>query len=581
MKAWRLLGRVTAGLALIVLPLVCRLAGAEEQPSRSEQIKPVLVVTFSGLDRLLEDADFIGKVVGTENLGDTVKMFLSQQTGEAGVPGVDPKRPCGVLVQTDGFQFLVCGYVPVSDLRKTLDWLKQKDLEFQQEGDVWSVELPNGQTLYAVQKGNWAVLAADKQVLGIVEAAPPAEFDSLAQKYDLGLSVHLTNIPPMFKQLAVGMIQQGIEMGLQQAAESGQDVEEQRKMAQYSLRQIQEVMDEVETLAVGLNVNDPAAAVALELVTVPRPGTQYAQGLAANRELKTRLGGFVVPGATLMIRETAKASERDIEEFRTIMPKYRAMLTAPLDKDEKMSKREKELAKNLINTILDSVQATVEKGTLDLAGSLHLSDQQCELVAGSILADAGKVEAEILKILKEAMKAYPEAQKHIRLNAETYQGYRFHTVTVPESEMEDAPEGLRKILGDRFSIVLAFSDEALCMAAGPDAVGMLKKAIDTSAQETAVDKLVEVYVALRPLLQFVALVTEEEDARQTIQNILEAVTEKDRVRLEGTITGEKAVMRLEIEEGVMKCIAEAVKAGMKAKAESGAPAFPLPTPQAP
>lgn len=581
MKAWRLLGRVTAGLAVVLLPLVSRLAAGGELASRSMQIKPVVIVSFAGVDRLLEDADFIGKVVGVENLGDMARMILSQQTGQGGVPGVDSERPCGVVVQTDGFQFLVCGYVPVSDLRKTLDWLEGRGVEFQREGDVWSVELPNGQTLYAVQKGNWGVLAADKQTLGVVGAAPPAEFDELAQKYDLGLSVHLANIPPMFKQLAVGMIQQGIEIGLQQAAESGQDVEQQRKMVQRSLQGLQVVMDEVETLALGLNVNDPAAAVALELVAVALPGTQYAQSLAAQRDLKTRLWGFVIPGATLMIRETGRASQRDIEEFRAAIPEYKALLTAPIDKDEKMSNREKRLAKNLIDTILDSVQATVEKGTLDLAGSLHLSDQQCELVAAVILTDAGKVEAEILKILEEAMKDDPEAQKHIQLNAETYQGYRFHTVTIPESEMSDAPEGLRKILGDRFTIVMAFSDEALCLAAGPDAPGILKKAIDGSAQETAVDSVFEAYVALRPLLQFVAVVAEDDDTRQTIKSILEAVPEKDRVRFEAVINGEKVATRFQIEEGVVKCIAEAVKAGMKARAESGVPAFPLPTPQAP
>ncbi|MGB9690119.1 hypothetical protein [Thermogutta sp.] len=579
MRSWNLFRTFLAATCGLLLSLPGQLVAQQQPVSPSLEVKPVAVVSFSGIDRLFEDVEYLGKVAGVEGLADNLKNVLAAQTGEAGVPGVDATRPCGVVVQTDGFQFLVTGYVPVTDFDKTREWLKSKEVELKQDGDIWSADLPNGQTVFVSHKNKWAVIALDKQVFSQIGDNPPPALTELSSDHDLGIVVYMANIPPMFKQLGLSMIQQGMDMALQQQAkETGQDVTEQRKMMQQSFQQVQVMLDEIDTVTVGLTVNSPRAAVSLVFTVVPRPGTEYARSIRQNRDLKTRLSGFVLPDSTFMLRETARPSPRDIEQFKTMtIPNYKKLFTKALDEEKTLGKKEKRLATDLVDALLDAVGATIDKGTLDLAFSAQLSDQQLSMLFGMMLENATKVEDAFLNLLKEAAKNDPDVKEHFHVNATEYKGFRFHVLDLSVSDMKDIPEAMRQMLREDVAFVLASSDHAFAMAFAPKAVDLLKKAIDQMDSESSVSKLLDMYIALNPLLKFISVVAEEQETREQVQQLLPLVSEKDRVTLTTSIEAEKATIRFGIDEGVVKLLINMAMTLQRKAAEGG---LPLPVPSA-
>ena len=91
----------------IWLPIVA-LAGllgsaAAAPPELSPQdLKPVAVISIAGYDAVLKTIADIGAVAGSPGREQALDAMVKGATGGEGLPGVDPKRPWGVAVMTDG-----------------------------------------------------------------------------------------------------------------------------------------------------------------------------------------------------------------------------------------------------------------------------------------------------------------------------------------------------------------------------------------------------------------------------------------------------------------------------------------------
>ncbi len=566
--------------ALAALPLL----GLPDVAAQPSQTKPVLVVSFSGLDRLWEDADFLGNLGGVSNLADNLKQLLAAQTGGVpGVPGVDAKRPCGLVVQTNGAEFIVAGYLPVVDLPKMIDWLGTSGVEATKQGDAYRVDMPNGQSLFVAQKGDWAVISVSTEALAQVPSAPPQELDQLASAYDLGVSAYIGNIPPMWKQLGLAMIQQGIQTAMeQQPNQSDEEFAAQKAMVQRSFEQMQQSLNELDRILIAVNIDGKAGVITLDLETTVIPGTESANELALNKDLKTKLAGFVMSDATLALRETVKAGPRSITQFKDSLSQYEGMINSSLDKDTKLKSREKKLLKQLFTTFFTSLAETVEKDQLDFAMSMKLDSKSCEGLLAMTLLNAQDVENTVTDILKQAAKDEPDLAKVLKLNAETYKGVRLHVVGLPADALDEAPQAFKDILGSNASAVIGFGDKLVCMAFGPDAVSSLEKALDQSGNEVAVNKLLEGHVKVRPLIEFIQVVGGDqmsEEDRQTVEQLIKAASEKDQMTLEGTLIENGSRVRFELQEGVLKLVAQLVTkavAEARGRAEQFAPGGMVP-----
>lgn len=555
-------------LALLGLPAVAA--------AQNTAMQTVGAVAIGGVDRLMEDAEYVGKLAGNPQLGEMMKAMIAAQTGGAdGIPGLDAKRPAGVLVQTDGMDFYVYGMVPVTKLDDLLKLLSQFGITAEKQGDVYAVEGPQ-QTFYAVEKNGWVVLGMSKESLATVPADPTV-LQELAGSYDLAVKINLQRIPPMYRQLAVALIQQGMQQGMQ--PEPGQTPEEfelQKRMAMQSLTQVQDALNELDTITVGMSLDGSAGTLALDVQLTVLPNTKTARLLQANTNLTTALAGFVRPDDTLVIQAVAKYTAESVQLMKQQLEDYKKLISAGLKKDGDLNAKERRMVMEIVDQVFSQLTATMEKQGADIAISGSLTGETLSVIGGIVLDDPAPLEARVKELFNDAKQQNAELAELVKLDAETYAGVRFHVLQVPHAAIaQDSPEFAEFLKGKDMQAVLGVGEHAIYFAAGSDAVGDLKAALDASKDREPLDATSRGRIALKPLLEF-ALAMSDEDAdgaeRAQIEELLSAMSgDRDVILVEGKLIANGSLTRIEIGEDVLKLIGAAVQKGMAGAGQGFSP----------
>ena len=156
---------------------------------------------------------------------------------------------------------------------------------------------------------------------------------------------------------------------------------------------------------------------------------------------------------------------------------------------------------------MDVLEKTVEGGKVDGGLMVNLAPKNVHVVAGLKIAEGAKLDKVVKQVVERVGKENPTATQLIKLDAETYQGVRFHVFTFPVALIpEHEREGFSKVFGDKVEIViLGIGDDSVYVAYSSDAAKTLKEVIDKS--KSASDKStppMQLAVAATPIAQFVA-----------------------------------------------------------------------------
>lgn len=557
MSRWqRMLGAAAlcGTIALVVLPAV---AAAQNTGTQT-----VAAVAIGGIDRLMEDAEYVGKLVGNPQLGEMMKARIAAQTGGAqGIPGLDSKRPAGVLVQTDGLDFRVYGMVPVAKLDDLLKLLSRAGITAEKQGEVYAIEGPQ-QTLFAVEKNGWLVLGMDKPSLAAAPA-DPAVLQQLAGSYDLAITINIQSIPPMYRQLAVAMIQQGMQQGMQPSPDqTPEEFELQKRMAMQSLSQIQDALNEYDTITVGLNLDGTAGNLAMDVQMTVLPNTKAARLLQANADLTTALAGFARTDDTFLLQAAAKYTPEYVDLMKQQLENYKKLIAAGPKKEGDLSAKERKLVLEIVDQVFAQLTTTLEKHGADIA----ISGSMTALVGGMVLDDPAVLETKVKELFQDAKQQNPEFAELVKLDAEVYSGVRFHVLQIPNDAIaEGLPEFAELLEGKALQAVLGVGEHAIYIAAGTDAVDDLKAALDISKERKPVDSAGRFRVALKPIMQFALAMSgsDSSDERAQIEELLGAMSgDRDEIRIESKLIPNGSHARIEIGEDVLKLIGAAVQKGM-------------------
>lgn len=558
--------------AAVALAGVAWMLGPQPLPAQQPpagELKTVGVVGVGGVDRLLEDAEYAGNLAGMLGLSDILKAQASQATGsEEGLPGIDTARPAGVIVQTDGTNFLIYGFVPVSDLAAALAAVEPNVMSITSTNGVHEIKA-EGLTVYVQEKNGWAIIAQDQNTLQQASGAPDELLDGITDEHDIAAKVWVQNVPQMYRIQVPALLQMGMQQGLEpEPGESEEMFQARSEMVQNSIQQLQMLLDSLDTMTLGLSLDEGDRAASLAIETEVIPDSPLGEQIALNADLKTRFIGFAPDDAMVMIRETAKAGSREVEQVQNAFKLYRVAIDDTLKKDKSLSKREREHVEGLVNTLFDGFQKTIEEGQLDFAiTATTAGNRPSALMAMEFLA-ARDLETQIRDMLEAAAEDDASLAEALTLDAETYQGYTLHTLTVSADQVED--EDFRRIMGDSVGIVLAFADDTVCVGFGPNAVADLKAALDASqnAGPTAVPQ-VEMYLALKPLLEFIrTLPPDEAEADMPIvDSLLAEMGDADRITVVSEIVDASAGlsrMTVVLQEDVLKAIGIGISQAMQA-----------------
>jgi hypothetical protein len=529
-------------------------AAAQDQPQQN--LKPVVTIAFSGYDKLHSDVALIAKISDNPNLIQGFESLIDQATGGKGLAGLDKARPWGFVLQTDGQTFPMYGFIPVATLKEFLDSLGPVIGPAEKKDDLYEANI-KGQTIYLKEKNGWALIASNQTMLPEKVEDPTTLLAGLNKTYDLSVQAVLKNVPAPLRMMLVSMIQMGAQRGMERGLE---ETEEQyalrKKLADQAVEQMQTLINDLDTLTVGLAVDEQAKTASLEYQLTAQAGTKTAEQMAGEAIQNTAFAGFLAEGDAVNLNVTSRLSESAAAQASNSLAAARQNALNEVEK-QKLDKDELDKAKKMVNELMDVIQATIEKRTIDAALGLKLAPNAATLVAGAQVADAAKLDSLFRQLVEQVIKQQPDAASMIKVEVEKTSGLTFHSATMPVEEIPNADaQVLKQIFGDNIDVAIALGEGKAYVAAGRGAMEALKKAIAGSAANKVVLPM-QLVVDLEPIVRFIGSVARQDQVKAMaakIENLLSQTRGKNDLIVTSQPIPNGKKVRIELQEGVLKVL---------------------------
>jgi virulence-associated protein VapD len=320
--------------------------------------------------------------------------------------------------------------------------------------------------------------------------------------------------------------------------------------AKQSLKKLETIFNDLDEVLLGLNLDKTRGSLYLDCQVTAVPGSETAGTFAELKQAASDFAGFALPDAAVTLNEVRSLSDADLAQVKPMLANFRTRAAKKLDESGDLTKDQAELAKKLVADALDVAEKTLEGKKIDLGAALLLKPGATAVVAGCRVADGNKLDQVVRKLVAEIGKDEPDFAKSVKLDAETADGVHFHTVTIPVGSEAAVPA-----LGEKIDVVLGISDEKLYVAAGRDALKLLKEAITKS--KSAAGKEVppmQLSIAATPIAKFIAEVGPAKMFATTAVGILEKSAGKDHLTITMLPVANGVSTRLELEDGVLKMV---------------------------
>ncbi len=548
-----LLMGIVAGLVLSMQTLCPAQKAATE--SSAGQMKPLLTVALSSYDRIISDVRAISPPSAM-----TVEGLLNAVSGGQGLEGLDKKRPMGLLLRTDGQQILLqetLVFVPVKDLPKLLKALEPSIGETEEKDGVFEVNAKD-QTIFLKQAGDWTYISMSSDGLAKLPKNPLEALEGLDKDYDLGIRVSVQDIPQAYRQLLVGFIQMAGQQSLQQRPDESEEEQQLRAKAfEQSIKQMTQVLNELDKLVLGIKIDDKTGSALLDFVTTAVKGSDLAkQYTTAAEPVETKFAGFLLEGAAISVSAAQKIPQTNLEQVKSSMATARAGALKDLENQD-LSEEDLALAKEITNQLFEVVENTLKGGLLDMGASVKVGPEAATVVAGMRVLDTEKIDTMLKKLAEKVAKEDAKVAEAIKLNAAEYEGVHFHRISVPtEAIPTDGEVDLSKLVGKSLDAFIGIGKESVYLGVGRDALETVKKAIDKSKEARKIPPM-QLTITAMPLIEFVGSVAKDDEVTSVI-NILTQVLKgnpgKDHLIITSTVIPDGGKMRIEVQEGILKLL---------------------------
>ena len=551
--------------ALVVALLAAPAVSASAQNAGAADSKPVVVISFSGVDQITADLGYLSQVAGARAQGVKLASMVGGFT-----QGIDKTKPWGMVVTTNGAEFKTLVFVPVTDLQTVFAIVTQLVGPPSDEGDgVFKLSAPGplGGTsdLFVKQQNGWVFCAQSKEELATLPNDPLALLDGLDKQYDIAVRAYINNIPAHFRDKATDFVKMGVQMGFMKAPQQDQ-TQIQQKAVDAQLNAITSLLNETDQFTLGWSINSTAKTTFLDFSFTAVPGTTLAKQSELFKNTKSAFAGFLLPDAALTFNSSSVSTQEDIQQSLTIFRSFRAATLKELENDLDLpDEQTRDAAKQVLNSAFDLAETLIEAGKGDGGMALSLEPSGLKAIAGFYVPDGNAVEA-LLKQLVDLGRAEPEFPE-VKFNTETHREIRFHTLSIP---IPGAQDEARQVLGDELELAFGIGAQSVYLALGEDSLPLLKSTIDRSAADA--DKTVppmQFNVSLNSILKFFAAYDQH---LATMVAQLGGGQGQDRISLKGKPIDNGITVRFQLDEGALKTISTMVEARMNAAA-AGGPGF--------
>ena len=504
----------------------------------------VVVVAIGSIDSLLPNIQHVARLVGQGAAVGAASSVVNQF-----VSGLDKTRPFGVFVNLDeNGQPTPVGCLPIEDLEQFFEQLGTVIGEPNDLGEGLFELGVGGNTIYAKKTGKWLYVGQTEESLADLPENMADVLPKMIQKYDIRIQVNPQNIPDELIDFLMAQAQEGLDRSMDEQSGNldAADAESTREASEKMMEQMQEAIEGTEKLVIGLAINKQEKRTVLDFGSQFVADSKYAKQIEKLKSSKTAVAGIPQDGSMMTMQLFQLVANDEIEQIEKSLDI--GLKTALKDADEGLKK----LAEEAVDILVESAKLGKLESAVDVSAESSLN-----VVTSLSVADGAKIEALATKIAAELVKE--KAPVQLKINTGKHAGFNLHSgkATLPP----DAPEAAKKIFGDSVAIAIATGPKSVHIAVGKNCEASVKSAIDRAvAKPSAPAEAFKMRLVLSQLLNFVQSV-EATPISEAMLNAASAAKDNDRIMVDSTSIERGLIVRLSLEDGVMKAIAAGVKAG--------------------
>lgn len=529
------------------------------------ETRAVAVVAGAGYDAVWTAAERVAKELKFAEAVEAARAIYGD------VQGVDRSKPFGLVVATDGRDFVPFAFLPVENVEK-LEFVGASDLKAKIETTPKGTFFNGaGKRLRLLEEGGWLFVCEAGKEKSVATTDPTAWLGADETDALLSFDVDLTAIPQE-------LFEAGFAALRQKAAESA-PVDDEAALEQFdaTLDYYSATFEALERIRCELSVDSATGDLVYRWTIDCKEGSALAETLAGARNAETRWSAIAeTPNAVFAAVEAGKRSTFD-DEFLAKRQKLsfdnaKTALEIGLDDED-----ERALAEELIAVVEKFVASSTGDGTFDAASAFACSP----VVFSSAFApaDGRELTAAARKIFDKLKNDDPKnaekIEKFVKLDAETVEGFSVSKIDAPTTGLsEKAPEALAAYWSDKtFSVRFGTSADAVLLVVGidPDEADAEFARI-AAASKTKVPAPRRASLVVAPLGRWALdMIGESEDLTVAGRRTLERIAEADDVRfdVEYAIDGNRLDARCVVKSGFFRLIGDVVRINLAAKLGSG------------
>ncbi len=567
LRSWR--SRVFGGVLLLISTIAPSFA--QERPPTAVAVgQPTLIVSTSKIEQLMASVTYLLRAVNQPEIGGLATMTVNQYS-----QGLDRTRPFGVAVTlSPAGNPVPIVMLPVSDLKAFFAGLAN----FGQPEDLGSglYTMDVGlRPVFAKQLDKWLIVSQQEDSVKDFKLVPAELLQKLSSRYDIGAKLDVQSIPKQMRDVLIGQIKDSyqrnsadqkarLERELEKAAASASTSEEKDAIAkrkdamrvaeQVQMAQIDQIEDMVQNtkeVVLGLASDSANKQLYLEAATEFVAGSKMDAQLARSATAKTIFSGVQADGRAASIAFT------DIMDPAQI-PQIEQSVDAAFDvlaKNSGNSANDQgviELIKEVKLIVIKSIQSGIIDGatSISVQGGLNI-------VTASQIADGKQLAATLQKSL--ASIKIGDSTPEVKFNAYTHQKASIHLgqLKLPS----DADETVRKIFSDTATFAIGTAEKSVYIAIGNQSEANLKATLDrVAAAPSAQGSPMNLQVELGSILSYVQTIQPSPIVDAMIQ-AAQNYAENDRLTIKTQLVPHGVVVRITVEEGILRAIGAAAKAG--------------------
>jgi hypothetical protein len=528
-------------------PQIAKSAASQDATDTS-----VVVVAINSLETVLPNIQHLVRNAAGGALAGPLAAAVNQYS-----VGLDKNRPVGVFVDLDDAgQPVPVGCLPISDLKAFMDQLSI----FGEANDLGNglYEFSIGSPIYAKSTGKWLYVAQSEDALDGIVDSKAAGLAKMLQTYDVRVQLNPKTIPSDMIDFIMGQMEAGLKQSMeaQKADMDAADAEATQAASEQMIRQMREAIDGTEKVVVGIAVNKAEKKTVLDVMSQFVADSKFAKQVLKAKSSKTAFSAIPQAGSMLTARSMQLVEAEDIAQLeKTLETSIKAAYKAIDEKAKDANSAA--TAKSFIDRTVDILMESAKQGKLDTAADVSV-EGDLGIVASVAVADGSKVESLAADIAKEAAKEKGPFQ--LQIGTGKHAGVNLHkaSITLPP----EADDAARKIFGDVVTISIGTSPKAVHLAVGKKSDAILKSAIDrANAKPSEPSEMLDVRMSLSQLLNYIQSI----EATPISEAMLSAATTgNDRLSVESRNMDRGYVVRLSLDDGVIKAISAGVKAGQNA-----------------